>query len=933
MPKYYFFKKIIMAYILFVSGLIMAQNNDLPPSLPTSGGSCTRYEGMEATPGMCAMMPDMCGCPSLSPVATASSGNGRLRSTHYNPFPTQTPGIEQYEKLGYCTGNYQEPTFTYSYLKPDQKIQSGGNIRKYTLIISNRIEPLTKRKYMVIQSLDENGETCANLGHADKKEVKEFRKKSRPINAPPLFFIEGETAEITVVNNADSGTSIHWHGILLPNDQDGIIGITQMPIAPHTQKIYSFSLKQNGTYWYHPHDLNEQETKGSLIIFPKPGEEIITKPYGSIETRYQHDRIVMLTDYKKRDTLLVLNQLRNDTDALEIDSKIHKGFLNNLSCFPEYVKNFKTMKMFWMDKADVWYDSFFINDEACLNCGKHGDSLEKPFRETVKQKFTSTPEFNEIKAHDRVRLRIINSSASSYFYIDYGNNQALKPNEKTDMLVVAKDGQPVEPIYTDQLYMGMGETYDVIIDVPESGTLYEFRAKSIDDKNSTRMARILIGSEGIFSTNVVSARNVPVQLCGPYPKEQDTTSQISYSDMNMRSLSLEPVLPYAGKKIENFNIDLSGSMEDYHWKIDGINGTILKNDAGGMPYLTITEDTRVRIKIKNQMYMGMMNHPWHLHGTFFRILDSGDTDDIIARKPLLHTATIFPGQEVELEFYADPAHRGAWMFHCHNLYHMANDMMIYLKYNTMKGDVMDYMDHGQRAGVDNNSDKYTGEEVKSGGILDGLTKMKNQYVVGSVGIQGGTADFGPKGEFNYRGTLGNNAGFINFKLNAADQFDNRTKAQTLVASGLTRYCFEVNKCVTLDMKFKKLANGNIVDMDNTIGGEYKVFNSQLLVVDAGVGVNCTDKNNVGALNCLPSLNTAVSSEVSVGWNTRVRVETGCEGAYCSEAYASLNIKMRINPYITIVPLDCKISTNQDESACFSSVMFTTNPMALGKSSH
>ncbi|MGZ3789400.1 MAG: multicopper oxidase family protein [Bacteriovorax sp.] len=910
-------------FLLLSSALTWAQE-DAPPPLPGTGpGNCKKYDGMEATPGMCAMMPDMCGCPGGNPNP---SREGRLRITHYNPFPSSTPGIEEYENLGYCTGLYEDPTFTSSVLHPNQRIQSGGNVRKYTLTITNKIEPITKRKYMVIESLDLNGMPCAYLGHA-KKEAKDFNSKQRPINAPPLFFVEGETAEITVINNADSGTSIHWHGLLLPNDQDGIIGITQMPIPPHGKKVYTFPLKQNGTYWYHPHDLNEQDTKGSFIVFPRPGKEIITKPFGQEETRYHHDRVVMLTDYKKRDTLLVLNQLRNDQNSLEIDSKIHKGFLNNISCWPEYLKNLKTMKMFWMDKADIWYDSFFINDETCLNCGKHASDLENPLRETPKQKFSSISEFNDIKAGDRVRLRIINSSASSYFFIDYGNHQSLDPNEKTDMLVVAKDGQPVEPIHTDQLYMGMGETYDVIVEVPESGTLYELRAKSIDDQNSMRMARVLIGSEGSFSTNVVQARNVPVQICGPYPKEKDETTQISYSDMNARTESPEPVLSYSGKKIERYNLDLSGSMEDYHWKIKGIKGTVLKNDSSGMPYLTITEDTRVRIKIRNGMVMGMMNHPWHLHGNFFRIIETDDTDDVIARKPLLHTATIFPGQEMELEIYADPALRGAWMFHCHNLYHMANDMMMYLKYNTIKGDVMMNMN------MDHSSHNHDQMDVKSGGALSGVGKMKNQYATVGVGVHGGTSDFGPDAQLNYRGTLGNNAGFINLNADVSSDFDNKTKEGRIVGKTMTRYCFEVNKCVTLNMTLKKALAGKINDVDSVVGGEYKVFNSDLLVLDGGAGVKCTDESNAGKLDCLPALNLSTSSSIDVGANTRVTVEAGCEGAYCSEAYADLNVKIKANPRITIIPIDCKISTNADETACFASVNFSSNPLGFGKRGH
>ncbi|MDD4974880.1 MAG: multicopper oxidase family protein [Bacteriovorax sp.] len=909
-----FLGKFLILILLVFSGLLLAQED------------CKKYDGMEASPGMCAMMPDMCGCQQTNPKSEE-----RLRIGHFNPFPSSTPGIEQYEKLGYCTGNYMEATYSYSYNNPGKKIQSGGNIRKYTLTITNRVEPTTNRKFMLIQNLNSNGMPCAHLGHAKEKEAKEFNSKQRPVNAPPLFFIEGETAEITVINNADTPTSVHWHGLILPNDQDGIVGITQMPIPSHGKKVYSFPLKQNGTYWYHPHDLNEQDTKGSFIIFPKPGKEIITRPFGKIETRYHHDRVIMLTDYKKRDTLLVLNQLRNDQNALEIDNKIHKGFLNNISCLPEYLKNLKTMKMFWMDKADIWYDAFFINDETCLNCGKHAGNLENPLRETPKQNFSSVSEFNDIKPGDRVRLRIVNSSASSYFYIDYGNNQSLNPNEKTDMLVVAKDGQPIEPTYTDQLYMGMGETYDVIVEVPESGTLYELRAKSIDDQNSMRMARVLIGSEGNFTTNIVQARNVPVQICGPYSKEQDATSQISYSDMNARTETPDPVLPYSGKPIERYNLDLSGSMEDYHWKIKGIKGTVLKNDSGGMPYLTITEDSRVRITIRNNMTMGMMNHPWHLHGNFFRIIDNGDTDDIIAKKPLFHTATIFPGQEVELEIYADPAFRGAWMFHCHNLFHMANDMMMYLKYNTIKGDVMTNMMNMNHTSMQSNHPNQM--DIKSGTILDGMKNMKNQYVTVGGGVHGGTSNFGPDAQVNYRGTFGNNAGFVNLHADLSSDFDNKNQEGRIVGKTKTRYCFEVNKCVNLDLSFKKALAGKLNDIDATVDGEYKVFNSDLFVLNSGAGVKCVDENNIGKLDCLPAFKMSTSSSVDMGWNTKVTVEAGCEGAYCSEAYAALNIKIRANSRITIIPLDCKISSNAEETACFASVDFSTNPMPIGYSGH
>jgi hypothetical protein len=450
-----------------------------PPPVPPLVPPPPPPAGPTPAPGMCEQMPEMPGCPPKTPPPPPeSSDSNRLRLKNYNAFPYKksgtAPGIKEYEALGYCTGLLDEPTYSVSKLNPQRQAMNSG-VRKYYFKITQEYDPQQEKPFMKILLKNQDGKRCGNLSHFDPAELDQ---KQRAINAPALFFNEGETAEIHIENDSDVAITIHWHGLILPNNQDGVPNITQKPIAPHSKDfVYSFNLEQNGTYWYHPHDLNEQHTKGVFIIFPKPGKEIITLPSSanpSLETRYHHDRVILLTDYKKRSPEKIMGQLRNDQNAYTIDSGLQRGLLQQKSCFNEYWKNWINMKMFWMDKADVWYDSFFMNDETCLNCGSSSaQNLSHLHKEYKGQVFKTLPEFNNIKAGDRVRLRLINGSASTYFFVDYGNNQKLAPQQKTDMLVVAKDGQAVDPIYVDQLYMGMGETYDVIVDIPKENSLYE----------------------------------------------------------------------------------------------------------------------------------------------------------------------------------------------------------------------------------------------------------------------------------------------------------------------------------------------------------------------------------------------------------------------------------------------------------------------------
>ncbi|MGZ3775737.1 MAG: multicopper oxidase family protein [Bdellovibrio sp.] len=902
-----------------------------PTALPGLPGKCIPPGTMGVNPDMCQTMEyRMCGCEKFPQDPKIKPNRRRLNSNTKKEFPQVAPGIEQFSQLGYCTGMSDGNTYTAS--SNGQTTVEGG-VRRYTLRLKQMVEPKTQRTFLRT-IMDDQYDENDHIKHCEPLSQMEsgVSAKQRPINAPPLFFIEGETAEITVYNDSEiatnNATSIHWHGIILPNDQDGIVNITQAPIPPGGKKVYRFKLVHNGTYWYHPHDLNEQDTRGPFIILPNPEKENKTKmEFGGINVRYHHDRVILLSDYKERQTNKILNYLRDeDRNTYETDSRIHKGWLSQMQCAKEYLENFKMMKMFWMDRADVWYDSFFMNDETCLNCGSKTSKIEDLHTEYPGQKFARLNEFSNIRPGERVRLRIINGSASSYFFLDYANNSKLAPNQKMDMLVVAKDGLPVKPIYIDQLYMGMGETYDVVVDVPDDGTLYELRAKSIDDVPNQRVVRTLIGNNPVTETEtstVVSGRNVPVQICGPYPDEKDQISQINYDELqapnsrvNANPSDLRPFEVYHSEKsIAQYSLKLSGSMEEYHWMITGTNGTKLQTDDMHMLYMTIKEDYRIRVTIENAMVMGMMNHPWHLHGNWFRLIKEGESDADIAKKALLHTATIFPGQKVTLEFYADPAYRGSWMFHCHNLYHMANDMMMYLRYDKMTDENMSRM---RTSGHGSHHDMS---------ILPGaLAGIKNQYIVGGVGAGIGTDGMGPTAQVRYRGTLGDNMGFVDFNMDVAGNFNGPNK--NLQINGRLKHCFETNKCVFLDLSLRSPNTGQ-KETAEYAGGLYKPWNSDLVVIESGLGAVCTQDLNSKAINCAPGIKNGVSSTIDVGWNTKVTGKVACEGKLCKEWFVSVQASVTPNPRITIIPVHCKVSTNRDETACMAEIKIVTDPMPFG----
>jgi CopA family copper-resistance protein len=278
------------------------------------------------------------------------------------------------------------------------------------------------------------------------------------IPMPTLTFTEGDTAEIWVHNELKEVTSLHWHGLFLPNKYDGVPFLTQMPIKPGATYLYKFPIVQHGTHWYHSHaGLQEQiGMYGAFIMNKRKEWDIPTIP-------------VVLSDWIDMSPKEVNRSLHNQTDWFGIRK-------NTIQSYSEAIKtgHLKTKlanewkRMLAMDVSDVAYDVFLIN-------GKNQAENSSPLSPGEGQGVRS------FKAGDKVRLRIANGGASSYFWLNYAGGK---------ITVVATDGNDVEPVEVDRLLIAVSETYDVVVTIPKNKS-YEFL---VTPEDRTKSASLWLGS-------------------------------------------------------------------------------------------------------------------------------------------------------------------------------------------------------------------------------------------------------------------------------------------------------------------------------------------------------------------------------------------------------------------------------------------------------
>lgn len=493
------------------------------------------------------------------------------------------------------------------------------------------------------------------------------------IPMPTLTFTEGDTAEIVVHNQLKESTSLHWHGVFLPNKEDGVPWLTQKPIEAGTSFTYRFPIIQHGTHWYHSHSgLQEQiGMYGSFIMKKRDDDKTFRKGIDDLATVP-----IIISEWTNLNPDNINRMLHNANDWAAIKK-------NATQSYAEAIRegHFKTKltnewkRMLAMDVSDVYYDKILIN-------GNHTSDLK-----TIDGKI--------LKAGDKVRLRISNGGASSYFWLRYAGGK---------ITVVANDGNDVEPVEVDRLIIAVSETYDIVVTIPDEGVSYEFLATTED---RTQSASYFIGNgikqlisplpklkyfEGMKMMNDMMKMNGDLDDMGMkmslnqmdmnvvmYPEiTGDAKQKQDHSQHNMdddphrydaNALSEITTLNYAmlqsphnttlpkDAPVKELKFTLTGNMNRYVWSMD--NRVFSETDK-----IPVKKGEVLRITIYNN---SMMRHPMHLHGFDFRVINGKGE-----YSPLKNVLDIMPMETNTIEFLANE--EGDWFFHCHILYHMMGGM-------------------------------------------------------------------------------------------------------------------------------------------------------------------------------------------------------------------------------------------------------------------
>ncbi|MBU1346711.1 MULTISPECIES: copper resistance system multicopper oxidase [Caulobacteraceae] len=481
------------------------------------------------------------------------------------------------------------------------------------------------------------------------------------IPGPLLRFREGESATLRVDNRLGEMTSIHWHGLLVPPDMDGVPGISFPGIGPGESFTYRFPLRQAGTYWYHAHTLHEQTgVYGPIII---EGDE------GDLP-KIDRDHVVLLSEW-------------TDEDPLRIYAKLKKlgGYYNfdqpNLGDFFEDARRSGFSGA--MSQRAMFY-------RARMDPTDLSDISGATFTYLMNGTTPSGNWTGVALRGERVRLRFIGAGAATYFDVRL-------PGLK--MTVIAADGQPVAPVLVDEFRIGPGETYDVLVEIPDDRA-YTIFAQAMDRSGYARgtlgapgaaQAEIpaleprvwltpadmmggmaMAAMPGMAGPAVAAARHARTEYGPGVDMRVDTPRTnlddpgiglrdngrrvLTYADLRSRGVATDPRPP--GRDIE---LHLTGNMDRYVWSIDGIR-------YSESPPVAFKSGERLRLILVNDT---MMTHPMHLHGMWMDLEAPDGTFQM--RK---HTVNVQPAQRVSIGITADAP--GRWAFHCHILYHMAAGM-------------------------------------------------------------------------------------------------------------------------------------------------------------------------------------------------------------------------------------------------------------------
>jgi len=471
------------------------------------------------------------------------------------------------------------------------------------------------------------------------------------IPAPTLRWRAGDTVTLRVTNRLAEETSIHWHGILLPYQMDGVPGISFNGIPPGETFTYRFKVQQTGTYWYHSHSGMQEQTGmyGAIVI----------DPAGSDPIRADREYVVQLSDWSDEDPMAVMTKLKMHSDYYNFNQPTAVQFFRDassegLSAAINKRKMWNQMRMNPTDLADIsgYTYTYLMNG--------------------------ITPAGNWIglfRPGEKLRLRFINSGAMTFFDVRI-------PGLK--MTVVQADGQNVDPVTVDEIRLGVAETYDVIVTPKDEA--YTIFAQSMDRTGFARgtlaaragmaaavpapdkseplsmgdMMGDMMGGKRAHHARTEYGPSVDMRVDTPRTNLDDPgiglrdngRRVLTYADLHTIGGPLEP--RGAGREIE---LHLTGNMERYTWSIDGV-------EFGRSTPIHFRHNERLRVIFVNDT---MMTHPMHMHG-LWQELENPDGRFQVRK----HTISVQPAQRVSFLVSADAP--GRWAWHCHLMFHMDSGM-------------------------------------------------------------------------------------------------------------------------------------------------------------------------------------------------------------------------------------------------------------------
>lgn len=558
------------------------------------------------------------------------------------------------------------------------------------------------------------------------------------IPAPTLHFKEGDEVTIYVRNLLDKDTAIHWHGMLVPWQMDGVEGITQKGIPPGQTFSYHFTLKQSGTYWYHAHaGLQEQEgLYGAFLIDPaKPS------PY-----HYTKDFTIVLSDWSNTPADQVLANLKKEGDFYGPRFPLQPSLMKFIhdyqkaskeekkALFDDYM-SMQQSRMSIYDLSDVAYDAFLLNGQP-----------------------NSSPWTASVRVGDVVRLRFIGAAGNSIFNVKI-------PESTIKMIHV--DGNDVQPYEVRDFSIAPGETFDVLVKIQKNkpyiiyaesrdtlgaayGALTTKPQQIIPYKDIKPFPEPMNVSREMMTMMMANKTQGTVPVHGLKTAHKQSSMKMhhsmqhdSMSHHNMSStMNMEAPKSHAKSTMHSQHSSshdmatMNGSMKNMHHENMGhsmkmtmpteasiigdsfspptsfyatTDGTKYQNLIATVP--TNNPNTPVSQVINMELfgYMerfiwfingvpeynahpitlkpgkryrfvftnnSMMHHPMHIHGHWF-ILRKGQGE----YDPLLHTIDVPPGATITADVDTDAS--GQWFFHCHMLYHMMTGMSRVFQYSTL----------------------------------------------------------------------------------------------------------------------------------------------------------------------------------------------------------------------------------------------------------